>query len=100
MSLLDWLKKKFDAPTFTRLDENSSIRRIDRDSYEYREEDHAMILKVELQSGNPNVVFYTSTVERWQPPYDNQPISEQHKQEIIRKVCKFLIEGGVTHRFA
>ncbi len=71
MSLFNRLKNWFDTQTFTRLDANSSIGRNGRDSYEYREGDHVLFVQVELQSGQPNVVFYASIIEHWQPPYDN-----------------------------
>ena len=56
-----------------------------------------MIVQVEVRSGKPEVVIYSSTIDRWFPPYENEPLSRSKYEEILEKVIKHIQRGGITY---
>ncbi len=89
----DWLEKV----GTTTLEDGSRIRRIARDGYEYSEGDHSLIIQVEVQSGKPEVILYSSTIDQWLPPYEDEPISPSKHDEILQKITKFLRDGSISY---
>ena len=85
--VLKWLD---DLNKPVNLDESSGIKRIARDGYEYYEADHRMLIQVEMQSGNPDYCLYTSSLDRWQPPYEHEALTASDKERILGKVRQFL----------
>lgn len=81
-----------------RLDEVSLLQRISRDGYKYIENDHEVIVQVELQSGEPNVIIYSTSIDEWLPPYNDEKISSQVRESILAKVCLYLQRRNVTYR--
>ena len=92
--VLNWLDG---ANKPIKLDELSSIRRIARDVYEYHEADHMMLIQVEMQSGNPDYFLYSSSIDRWQPPFENEFITASDKERILGKVREFLDRRRISY---
>jgi hypothetical protein len=43
-----------------------------------------MLVEVERFSKGPSHVLYPSTIQAWQPPYENESISESVRQEMVQ----------------
>lgn len=86
-----------DRVATTELEDGSNLKRIARDGYEYSEGDHSLIVQVEVQSGKPDVIIYSSTIDKWLPPYEDEPLSQSKHEEILQKVIKHLQRGGITY---
>lgn len=59
----------------------------------YQEGEHKLIINIEGGWDKDNKFFisiYTSTITHWQPPYENEPITEEKKQQIIQRICAAL----------
>ena len=60
---------------------------------EYVEGDHVLVVPIE-DIGDPfKVILYLSEAQKWQPPYDTEPISPDRLREIhsnIMEALKFL----------
>jgi len=80
--------KKF--RTIKEIDESSSIERLGRDEYKYIEGDHALTLQIEMLSGSPSRVIYSRTIKNWLPPYDKEKITDEKREEIVKKICKYF----------
>lgn len=93
-SLYRWLE----TLATTRLDEVSSLQRIARDAYKYIEDDHEVIIQVEMQSGQPDVIIYSSTLGSWLPPNEHKVIGVEEKQQILNKLCVYLNRRKISYK--
>jgi hypothetical protein len=68
---------------------------------EYREGDHVM--KVEMDFRDEFPVLSHLAIRAWEPPFNDEPVSEARKREIMEKIIsyldkarkfKFEVEGG------
>lgn len=87
-----------DRLSTTTLDKNSTLQRVDRDAYKYVENDHAMIVVVEMQSGNPDYVLYVASVDKWLPPFEQDAVAQFDKDRIIDKVRAYLDSRHIYYR--
>jgi len=66
---------------------------ISRNQLKYEEGDKIMMIDREAGVDRNNqwyTAIYTSNITRWQPPYDNESITEEKKQQIVQRVCAVL----------
>lgn len=63
---------------------------------EYREDNHLMI--IEIDDGK-SLGIYKGTIKEWQPPYDNEIISKEKTEEIIRNIKDALNFLGIKYEF-
>lgn len=61
---------------------------------EYSENDHVM--NVEIDFRDPIPVLSIKTIESWNPPYDNEEISESKKQIIFENIYGYLTQNGFS----
>jgi hypothetical protein len=83
--------------TIKKIDGTSSMIRWGRDEYKYIEGDRVLILQAEMLSGTPKRVIYSRTIKKWLPPHEKEDISDQKKQEILAKVCKYFELNGISY---
>jgi len=50
--------------------------------------DKIAIVLGEILSGSINFVVYENSIQNWEPPHDQNPISEAEKEEIIATLKK------------
>ena len=69
--------------------------------YLYREGDHILWICIEWLFGESeiDVIIYTDSVHRWDPPYDREIISEEKRQEILQRLAEQLTKGKARFRF-
>jgi hypothetical protein len=83
--------------TTKKIDDVSSIERLGRDEYKYFEGDRALTVQIEMLSGTPKRLIYTSTIKKWMPPYDNETITEEKRKEIVAKICKYFEMNNISY---
>lgn len=71
-----------------------------RREMQYQENEH--ILKIEVEGGRDdsgayNLAVYAQDIKYWQPPYDNEVISEEEKKEIIQNISEALDFMKIGH---
>jgi len=54
-------------------------------------------LQVEMLSGNPRRVIYSRTIKKWLPPHDNEAISNEKKEEILKRICKYFEINHISY---
>ena len=81
----------------TKIDENTSLVPMSRDSFRYKEGDRAIDISVELMSGETSRIIYSSSIQQWLPPHDKDLISDEKKREILQKVCENFDANGYSY---
>jgi hemolysin activation/secretion protein len=51
-------------------------------------------LQIDMLKGNPNRLVYSSTIEQWLPPHDDEAITATQRREIADRIGKFLEQDG------
>ena len=80
-----------------RIDDYTTLRIVDRDSFKYKEGKRSLTFHVERLPSNPDWIIYSSSIERWDPPHDKFRIPDGRKNRIIQKVCRNFDEAGETY---
>jgi hypothetical protein len=80
----------------TRIDDSSELKVLGRDEYKYIEGERSLILQIDLLRGVPNRLLYSSTIERWLPPHQDETISEEDRKRIAAKIANFLTGQGYS----
>ncbi len=85
---------------FTKLGPNSAqskdghiISIISRNELKYKETGKTMIVEREAGINKQKqwcTIIYISTITHWQPPHENEVITEEKKQQIINRICAAL----------
>lgn len=83
--------------TVRNIDNISSMERLGRDEYKYIEGDRALRVQIEMLSGTPKRIIYSSTVNNWMPPHDNEIITEEKRKEIVAKICKYFEINNISY---
>jgi len=99
MSLKDIIKKllKYEEPVRTiglrtpkgeYLGDDVWLKRADREGYEYHDGERVLLIGIYRHEdwGLDNMVIFSEQFDHWQPPYDNEPISEEKRKEILSKL--------------
>ncbi len=72
-------------------DTGFSIEMLGRTGMEYRESDKIMFIDSEiLMTEMPTVAIWRDRIRSWAPPHDKDPVSEQKKTEILKRICAAL----------
>jgi hypothetical protein len=77
-----------------KIDDHRYLYRVDRDGYRYCEGPRCLLVQVELLRGRPNRLIYASSIDRWLPPHEGEPISPDRRQEIAETIRAFLDRSG------
>jgi Immunity protein 74 len=79
----------------TKIDNSSQLIKIGRDEYKYLEGERSLVLQVDMLRGR-NRLLYSSTIERWLPPHQDETISEEVRHRIATKIANFLTSQGYS----
>ena len=69
-----------------------------RDDFLYREDVHKLLIRGEMLSGDIDVVIYADSIARWLPPFEEQKIEDQKRQEILRFLCEWLEKKKIKYK--
>jgi len=78
------------------IDGDRSLVRLGRDEYKYCEGNHALVLQIEMLTGKPERLLYSSTIKQWLPPHENDPIDSIQRREIAERISRCLEKAGLT----
>lgn len=78
------MKFKRILPNEIKSNSGFSIRRSDRFWLEYKEDKKVMLIGVE--PGIKDLAIYISSVKKWEPPFQNEVITDEDKEKIIKNV--------------
>ena len=78
------------------IDDNRSLERLGRDEYKYRDGNRALVLQIEMLTGKPERLLYSSTIKQWLPPHENEPIDPAQRREIAERISRCLGKAGYT----
>jgi Immunity protein 74 len=92
------IREVFDRLTGRELniDDQRSLVRLGRDEYKYCDGDHALVLQIEMLTGKPERLLYSSTIKQWLPPHENEPIGSMQRREIAERISRCLEKAGYT----
>jgi hypothetical protein len=92
------IRELFDRLTGRELniDNKRSLVRLGRDEYKYCDGDHALVLQIEMLTGKPDHLLYSSTIKRWLPPHENEAIGSTQRREIAERISRCLAKAGYT----
>jgi hypothetical protein len=79
-----------------KIDDNRRLLRLGRDEYKYCDGDRALVLQIEILTGKPERFLYSSTINQWLPPHDNEPIGPTQRREIAERISRCLETAGYT----
>lgn len=63
---------------------------------EYIEGDHKMIIDMDFR--DPELEISIIDIKSWNPPYQNEEISKEKKQQILINVYKYLIQNKMFEK--
>lgn len=78
------------------IDDNRSLVRLGRDEYKYCDGDHALVLQIEMLTGKPGRLLYSSTIRQWLPPHETEAIGSMQRREIAERIRRSLEKAGYT----
>lgn len=73
------------------------MERVARDAYKYTEADHAVLVHVEVQDGDPDYIVYAHSITHWLSPYEHDEITDEDRLRIIQRVGRFIEYYGETY---
>jgi Immunity protein 74 len=78
------------------IDDKGRLVRLGRDEYKYCDGDHALVLQIEMLTGEPERILYSSTIKQWLPPHENESIDSTQRREIAERISRCLEKAGYT----
>ena len=69
-----------------------------RDEIVYVKGGHRIYINSELQNGNIERIIYTTSIRNWQPPFENDPITEAEKTLILQTLCGYYDKCGIRYK--
>jgi|GEM_PF-1031347 len=78
-------------------DNGISVEILGRGGICYREGTHQMLVDSEflVLGSQYDIVLYTRSVRRWQPPYADELVSDAKHRQIIAEICELLRSSGM-----
>jgi hypothetical protein len=65
---------------------DGSVEVLGRTGLRYREADREMFVDSEVLTGSSGMAVYKDTIQKWDPPYDNAPVTESDRDRILNSV--------------
>ncbi len=69
----------------------------DGHNFVYVEDDHKLLIRGEMLTGETNFVVYTSYIDRWCSPYDHERIEAQEKQIILHRLHDYMEQQRIKY---
>ena len=73
-------------PNFYESSHGFSVEVLGRTGLTYREGERKMFVDSEVLLGPEGIGIYSSSIRRWDPPYENQAIDSAAKERIINNI--------------
>lgn len=63
-----------------------SVEVLGRTGFRYREGDRQMFVDSELLTGLAGMAVYKDTMQKWDPPYDNIPVTDSDRDRVLKNI--------------
>lgn len=76
-----------------------TVEEINANFVEYREGDYVAIVPGGVLTGEanePGYVLYSVLFDRWQKPFEKEPLTPEKKWQVINRISFFLISKGLV----
>ena len=80
----------------TKIDEQRKLVRESRDGYKYCDGQRCLHLQIDMLSGKPDRLLYSSTIRQWLPPYEKEEILDAERRQIAETIKTFIERHGHT----
>ena len=88
-------------------DEGFVVQRVDRNEEEYREDNYRLKIHIEdwLTPPDPlgqryyGIGFILSEIQRWEPPHENETITEEKREQIKQRLIAAMKFWGYQYDF-
>jgi hypothetical protein len=78
-------------PNFYESDDGYSVEILGRLGMEYREGDRVLLVESEIGMADvPTIAIWKDEIRGWKEPYNQEPITEQKRIEILKNICAVL----------
>ena len=88
---------KLRLPDFTRIDNETVLLPIDKDTFKFVEGERSVLINVERLAGDPSMVIYAGLLKQWSSPHEQQDITAEDKDRILNKICYFFDQRGWSY---
>jgi hypothetical protein len=68
-----------------------------RDEYKYKEGNHELVVFIELLPSEPWKLIHFDSIDRWLPPYENEPITLEDQERILKKIEQYFTSIGISY---
>jgi hypothetical protein len=73
-------------PNLYESSEGFSVEVLGRTGLRYREADREMFVDSAVLTGSSGLAVYKDTIQRWEPPYDNAPVTDSDRDRILNNI--------------
>ena len=73
-------------PNLYESSEGFSVEVLGRTGLRYREASREMFVDSELLTGPSGMAVYEDTIRRWDPPYENVPVTDSDRTRILNNI--------------
>jgi Immunity protein 74 len=63
-----------------------SVEVLGRTGLRYREAGRQMFVDSEVLTGPSGIAVYKDTIQKWDPPYDNVPVTDSDRDRILKNI--------------
>lgn len=71
------------------------VERAHRTWLVYREENRE--IRVAVDPGPPSLALYPASIKRWEPPFDEEVLTDERRREILSRVKEALRVLGINY---
>lgn len=71
-------------------DEGYSVEVLGRTGIEYREAERVMFVDSEILSAGYGIAIFTKSIERWNPPFEKEMITEEKRKIIVDNIRRAI----------
>ena len=64
---------------------------------EYRDGQRKLIAFRERLTGDPAMDIDSTSIESWEPPFSDEPLSDEKRREILDNICRAAQRLGITY---
>jgi hypothetical protein len=64
---------------------------------EYHESNRTLVAFRERLTGDPSMDIDSASIESWQPPFADEPLTDAKRREILDNICRAAERLGITY---
>jgi len=83
--------------TGNQIDEVTTMNPTSRDDFLFTENHRSTQIYAELLTGNPDRLIDGSSIMKWLPPHENEPLTQEDRERILQKVSLYFDRFNETY---